>query len=196
MVILVFIWLLNGVYKIDANQQGVVLYFGKFYNITNPGLNYMVPSPIGKLYKISVTNINKEEFGFRSTASGNRNIDNESLMLTGDENIVDIDYEVQWRIKDAKNYLFNLEHPRATIRMATESAMREIIAKRKIDDALASKKSAIGDEVLKLLQEILDSYNSGIEVILVQLLRVDPPVEVIGAFRDVQTAKADKEKKN
>ena len=191
---LLALWLLNGIYKIDANQQGVILYFGKFYKTAEPGLNYMLPYPIGKLYKIPVTNINKEEFGFRS--SGNiTNIDNESLMLTGDENIVDVDFEVQWRIKDATHYLFNVFNPALTIRMATESAMREIIGKRKIDDALATKKSDIEREVLVLLQEILDNYGSGIEILLVQLLRVDPPKEVIAAFRDVQTAKADKERK-
>lgn len=193
--ILLFLWLSNGIYKIDTNQQGIVLYFGKFYKITNPGLNYMIPTPIGRLYKVPVTNINKEEFGFRTLSKNNINMNNESLMLTGDENIVDIDFEVQWRIKNAKHYLFNLSNPRNTIRMATESAMREIIGKRKIDDALASKKSAIEEEVFNLSQIILDNYNSGIEILLVQLLRVDPPAEVIAAFRDVQTAKADKERK-
>ena len=192
--IILFLWLLNGIYKIDTNQQGVVLYFGKFYKIAEPGLNYMLPYPIGNLYKVPVTNINKEEFGFRSV--GNiTNMDNESLMLTGDENIVDIDFEVQWRIKSATDYIFNVQNPALTIRMATESAMREIIGKRKIDDALATKKSEIENEVLVLLQQILDSYKSGIEILLVQLLRVDPPKEVIAAFRDVQTAKADKERK-
>lgn len=192
--ILLCLWLLTGIHKIDTNQQGIVLYFGKLYKIVNPGLNYMIPYPIGKLYKVSVTNINKEEFGFRN-AGKITNIDNESLMLTGDENIVDIDFEIQWRIKSATDYLFNVYNPTLTIRMATESAMREVIGKRKIDDALATKKSEIETEVLKLLQEILDNYKTGIEIILVQLLRVDPPVEVISAFRDVQTAKADKERK-
>lgn len=190
------LWLLTGIYKIDTNQQGVVLYFGKFNKITTPGLNYMIPYPVGKLIKVPVTNINKEEFGFRSNGKDSRiNVDTESLMLTGDENIIDIDFEVQWRIKDAKDYLFNLQNPSLTIKMATESAMREIIAKRKIDDALANKKSIIEEEVLSLLQQILNDYKSGIEIVLVQLLRVDPPEEVISAFRDVQTAKADKERK-
>lgn len=190
----IFIWLLGGIYKIDTNQQGIVLYFGKFYKIADPGLNYMLPYPIGKLYKLSVTNINKEEFGFRNLEKL-KNIDNESLMLTGDENIVDIDFEIQWRIKNATDYLFNVYNPTLTIRMATESAMREVIGKRQIDDALTTKKLEIEREVLELLQNILDNYKSGIEVILVQLLRVDPPMEVISAFRDVQTAKADKERK-
>ena len=139
-------------------------------------------------------NINKEEFGFRNLEKL-KNIDNESLMLTGDENIVDIDFEIQWRIKNATDYLFNVYNPTLTIRMATESAMREVIGKRQIDDALTTKKLEIEREVLELLQNILDNYKSGIEVILVQLLRVDPPMEVISAFRDVQTAKADKERK-
>ncbi|MDR1498888.1 MAG: FtsH protease activity modulator HflK [Rickettsiales bacterium] len=195
--LLLGVWLLSGVYKVETNQQGIVMYFGKFYKITNPGLNYMLPVPIGTLHRVPVTNINKEEFGFRTGTNkgGSVNMNDESLMLTGDENIVDIDFEVQWRIKDAKNYLFNIRNPLLTIRMATESAMREIIARRKIDDVLASKKSDISQEALTLLQNILDSYNSGIEILLIQLLRVDPPSEVIGAFRDVQTAKADKERK-
>ncbi len=188
------LWLACGFCKINTNQKGVVLYFGKFYKIINPGLNYMLPTPIGKLYRIPVTNINKEEFGFRTKNKSQINVNNESLMLTGDENIVDIDFEVQWRINDVKNYLFTIQQNRLTIRMAAESAMREIIAKRKIDDALAGKKSDIEYEVKELLQSILDNYSSGIEIVLVQLLRVDPPVEVIDAFRDVQTAKADKER--
>lgn len=192
--ILLFFWLLSGIHKIDTNQQGIVLYFGKFYKTIDPGLNYVLPYPIGKLYKVPVTNINKEEFGFRNSGKIT-NMDNESLMLTGDENIVDIDFEIQWRIKSATDYLFNVYNPTLTIRMATESAMREVIGKRKIDDALATKKSEIEIEVKDLLQNILDNYETGIEIILVQLLRVDPPVEVISAFRDVQTAKADKERK-
>lgn len=192
--IIMLLWLMCGFCKINTNQKGVVLYFGKFYKIINPGLNYMLPAPIGKLYRVPVTNINKEEFGFRTKDKTQININNESLMLTGDENIVDIDFEVQWRINDVKNYLFSIQKNRLTIRMAAESAMREIIAKRKIDDALAGKKSDIEYEAKELLQEILDSYASGIEIVLVQLLRVDPPSEVIDAFRDVQTAKADKER--
>lgn len=192
--IAIAIWLMCGFCKINTNQKGVVLYFGRFYKIMNPGLNYMLPMPIGKLYRVPVTNINKEEFGFRTKDKTQININNESLMLTGDENIVDIDFEVQWRINDVKNYLFSIQKNRLTIRMVAESAMREIIAKRKIDDALAGKKSDIEYEAKELLQEVLDSYASGIEIVLVQLLRVDPPSEVIDAFRDVQTAKADKER--
>lgn len=195
------LWLSNGIYKINPDENGVILYFGKFHSTTDSGLHFYIPAPIGKLQKVSVTRINKEEFGFDSTNntkryySISRNFDEESLMLTGDENIADIDFEVQWKVGNVKDYLFNIEKPKLTIRKATESAMREIIAKRPIDDALANKKSEIEREVKNLLQEILNSYNSGVEVVLVQMLRVDPPKEVISAFRDVQTAKADKERK-
>jgi len=192
------IWLSSGVYKINPDENGVILYFGKFHSITNSGLHFFIPSPVGQLQKVSVTRINKEEFGFSSSNNKTkylRNFDEESLMLTGDENIADIDFEVQWKVGSVKDFLFNIENPKLTIREATESAMREIIAKRPIDDALADKKSEIEREVKTLLQEILNSYNSGIEVAIVQMLRVDPPKEVINAFRDVQTAKADKERK-
>ncbi len=192
--ICIILWLMLGFCKINTNQKGVVLYFGKFYRILEPGLNYVLPTPISKLYKVPVTNINKEEFGFRTKSGSQVSVDSESLMLTGDENIVDIDFEVQWRINNVSDYLFNIQQNKLTIRMAAESAMREIIAKRKIDDALAGKKSDIEHDVEELLQNILDSYSSGIEIVLVQLLRVDPPSEVIDAFRDVQTAKADKER--
>lgn len=207
-IILIILWLLSGFYKVGTDQNAVVLYFGKYHSISTPGLNYRIPAPFGKAIKVSVTRINKEEFGFDSTGNssgsgmfrkyyGNmtRDFEAESLMLTGDENIADIDFEVQWKISDVKNYLFSLANPQLTVRKATESAMREIIAKRPIDDALARKKSEIEREVKDLVQNILDSYESGIEIVLVQLLRVDPPEQVINAFRDVQTAKADKERK-
>ena len=116
-------------------------------------------------------------------------------MLTGDENIADIDFEVQWKIGNVKDYLFNIKDPQKTIRSATESVMREIVANREIDDVLANKKLEIELEAKELLQNILNSYNAGINIITVQLLRADPPKEVINAFRDVQTAKADKERK-
>ncbi|MFC1659584.1 FtsH protease activity modulator HflK [Pseudomonadota bacterium] len=207
-ILLMILWLTSGFYKVGPDQNAVVLYFGKFHSISTPGLNYHIPMPFGEAIKISVTSINKEEFGFNSTQSVSnprmfgsnqvnimtRDFEAESLMLTGDENIADIDFEVQWKIADVKNYLFSLANPKLTVREVTESAMREIIAKRPIDDALAQKKSEIEREVKDLVQNILDSYNSGVEIVLVQLLRVDPPKHVINAFRDVQTAKADKER--
>lgn len=191
-IVLVILWLASGIYKVNSDENGVVSYLGKYYETTTPGLHYCVPYPIGKIEKVSITTINKEEFGF-SSAKGIS--DEESLMLTGDENIADIDFEVQWKIENVKDYLFNIKNQKTTLRSATESVMREIIANRQIDDILANKKFEIESEAKELLQNIMNSYKSGIEIVTVQLLRADPPKEVIDAFRDVQTAKADKESK-
>ncbi len=192
----VLLWLASGFYKIDADENGVVLYFGKFYSLTTPGLNYHIPYPFGQVIKKSVTKINNEEFGFSSSGkkSDNRNFDAESLMLTGDENIVDVEFQVQWQISDIRNFVFSLAEPNLTIRRTAESAMREIIARTPIASALSDGKKEIEIGAKDLLQQILDSYNAGIRIVLVQLRRVDPPAQVIDAFRDVQTAKADKEK--
>lgn len=193
--VLFLLWLASGVYKVNSDENAVVLYFGKYYETTTPGLHFYIPAPIGEIMKVGVTRINKEEFGFSSALNDRKAFDEESLMLTGDENIADIDFEVQWKINDIKDYLFNIKNQKNTIRSATESVMREIIANREIDDILANKKFAIESDAKQLLQNILDSYGAGIEIITVQLLRADPPKEVISAFRDVQTAKADKESK-
>lgn len=193
--VIFFGWLSTGIYKIDAHEEAIVLYFGKFYQVQEPGLNFAVPSPIGKVIKVATKTINKEEFGFRTDKKEVVNISWESLMLTGDENIVDIDFEVQWKVKDIKKYAFVLVDPSLTIRTTSESVMREIIATRPINDVLANKKLEIELQAKDMIQKILDDYDSGVEIVLVQLLRVDPPEKVIDSFRDVQTAKADKERK-
>lgn len=197
---LIVLWLASGIYKIDSNENGLVLYFGKFYSVSTPGLNYHIPAPFGKVIKKSVTNVNTEEFGSSNSSSTfgkkskNTGNNSESLMLTGDENIVDIDFQVQWQVSDIKDFVFNLEEPELAIRKASESAMREIIARTPIANALSDGKRQIEQETKTLLQQILDSYGAGVRVILVQMRRVDPPAQVIDAFRDVQTAKADKER--
>ncbi len=189
------LWLLLGFYKVNTDENAVVLYFGKFYKVATPGLNYYIPFPIGQVVKKSVTNVNTEEFGFSSNLKRlDRNFDAESLMLTGDENIVDIEFQIQWQISDIKDYVFNIAEPNQSIRKSAESAMREIIARTPIADALSDGKSKIEQDTKTLIQEILDSYKAGVRIVLVQLRRVDPPSQVIDAFRDVQTAKADKEK--
>ncbi len=193
---IIFLWLIFGIYKVDSNENAAVLYFGKFYKIATPGLNYSIPYPFGEVIKKNVTNVNTEEFGFSSIVKklDKRNFDAESLMLTGDENIVDIEFQVQWQISDIKDFVFNVAEPNQSIRKSAESAMREIIARTPIASALSDGKSKIEQEAKALLQEILDYYGAGIRVASVQLRRVDPPMQVIDAFRDVQTAKADKEK--
>lgn len=193
----ILLWLSFGIYKVNSHENAIVLYFGKYYKTATPGLNYYIPFPFGKVIKKSVTTVNTEEFGFFSQdnrSNRKRNLEAESLMLTGDENIVDIEFQIQWQIADIKDYSFNIEEPNQSIRKSAESAMREIIARTPIANALSDGKSKIELETKVLLQEILDSYKSGVRIVLVQLRRVDPPSQVIDAFRDVQTAKADKEK--
>ena len=193
----VFLWLLSGVYTVQPDQQALILRFGKYNRTAGPGLHYHLPLPVEKLIKVRVTKINSIEIGYRSIGSGNVSYrTEESLMLTGDENIVDINFEVQWKIKDAEKFLFEIRDARegATVKSAAESTMREVIGKTKIALALAEGRNQIEQETKAILQEILDSYQSGIEVVRLQLLKVDPPSQVIDAFRDVQTAKLDKER--
>lgn len=192
---MILLWLSTGIYKVNPDENAAVLYFGKFYKVATPGLNYHIPYPFGKHITRSVTTVNTEEFGFSSSSRYiNRNFDAESLMLTGDENIVDIEFQIQWKISDIYDFVFNIAQPSITIRKAAESAMREIIARTPIAEALSSGKKDIERQAKDLLQETLDSYKSGVHIELMQLRRVDPPAQVVDAFRDVQTAKADKEK--
>lgn len=197
------LYFLSGFYNVEQEEQAVVLRFGKFVRIATPGLNYHLPNPIEEIIKQKVTRAEKEEIGFRSSAlidnginnrGSQRNVTEESLMLTGDENIVDINFSVQWKIRDIKDYIFNLYRNRETVKSVAESAMREVIGNTPIAVAQTAGRSDIERTVMNLIQNILDSYNSGIEIINLQMLKVDPPTEVVDAFRDVQTARADKER--
>ena len=202
--VIISIWLASGIFKINPDQNGLVLLFGKYHKIAEPGLNYHIPYPLGRVIKRSVSKINTEKFEASSSVSQNsrnsfysnrrsyREVD--TLMLTGDENIVDIDFEVQWQISNIKDFVFNLEDPILAVRKAAESAMRAVIANTPIVSALSDGKKQIESAVKTRLQEVLDSYGAGVSINLVQLRRVDPPSEVIDSFRDVKTARADKEK--
>jgi membrane protease subunit HflK len=185
------VWALSGFYRVDADEQGVVLRFGKYTNMTQPGLNYHLPYPIESVMTPKVTRVNRVDIGFRSSSDSSRSgaiseIKEESAMLTGDENIVDI--------KDASKYLFNIQEPIGTIKAVAETAMREIIARKKIQSILTQGRTDIETEAQKIMQQILDQYNSGIEITQVQAQKSDPPAQVIDSFRDVQAAKADKER--
>src|SRR5499427_3617329 len=194
------IWLASGFYRVQPDEVGVVLRFGAYNRTTQPGLNYHLPSPIEKALTPSVTRVNRTEIGYRSgeTATGRgvatRQVPEEALMLTGDENIVDVDFTVFWVIKDAYAYLFDIRDPDATVKSAAESAMREVIGETPIAQALSEGRGKIETETQKLLQGILNDYKSGVEVTQLQLLKVDPPAPVIDAFRDVQRALADRER--
>lgn len=192
--VIVGIWLISGFYRVLPDEQGVVLRFGAYDRTAAPGLHYHLPAPIETVYTPKVTVVNQVEIGYQSGPSargGPRQVPQEALMLTGDENIVDINFAVYWVIKDAKDYLFNVRAPEATVKAAAESAMREIIGQTPIDSALAEGRGMIQEETQKLLQDILDYYGAGIQVTQLKLQKVDPPGPVIDAFRDVQRAKAD-----
>ena len=194
------IWLASGFYRVLPDEVGVVLRFGAYNRTTQPGLNYHLPTPIEKALTPSVTRVNRTEIGYRSAegttarGGGTRQVPEEALMLTGDENIVDINFTVFWVIKSAQAYLFNIRDPDATVKSAAESAMREVVGETPIAQALSEGRGKIETDTQHLLQGILDTYGAGIELTQLQLLRVDPPAPVIDAFRDVQRALADRER--
>ena len=198
--VLVALWASSGIYKVGADEQGVVMRFGEYDGLPKPpGLHYHLPSPIETALTPKVTRINRIDVGYRTSGdtgrtTARRDVSEESLMLTGDENIVDIDFAVFWRIKDAGQYLFNIDNPEATVKATAESAMREIIGKTNIAAAFAEGRQKIEQSTLELLQKVLDGYSSGIQVTEVKLQKVDPPAAVIDSFRDVQRAKADAER--
>ena len=192
------IWLGSGFYRIQPGEQGVELLFGEFAKLTSPGLNYWPPSPLGEVIKVNAERTNTINIGFRgavqdSSISG-RDMPLESLMLTGDQNIIDIDFVVQWRIKNAADYLFNIRDPESTIKAAAESAIREVIGRTPLESALTRERQRVQDDTQLLLQEILDDYGAGVVVVSLQLQSADPPKEVIDAFNDVQRAKQDQER--
>jgi len=199
-VILGFIWLASGLYRVLPDEQGVVLRFGKFVKTTQPGLNYHIPIPIESVQTPKVTKVNRMDIGFRSerdtgfTSGGVADVPEESLMLTGDENIVNIDFSVFWVIKDAGKFLFKIQDPQGTVKAAAETAMREVIAKSRIQPILTEGRAKIELETQEIIQAILDEYNSGIQITQVQTQKADPPDQVIDAFRDVQAARADMER--
>ena len=201
LIIIAFVWLASGLYRVGPDEQGVVLRFGKFVKTTQPGLHYHIPLPVETVQTPKVTKVNRIDIGFRSErdsgfsqGGGVADVPQESLMLTGDENIVNIDFSVFWVIKDAGKFLFEIQDPEGTVKAAAETAMREVIAKSKIQPVLTEGRAQIEIETQEIIQSILDEYNSGIQITQVQTQKADPPDQVIDAFRDVQAARADMER--
>jgi len=189
------LWLASGIYRVEPDEQGVVLLFGGVNRVTGPGLRYHLPWPIERVELPSVTRINRTEIGYRSASSeGPTQIPSESLMLTGDENIIDINLAVFWKINDAVAYLFNTRSPDALVKAVAESSIREVMGRTPIQPALTQLRAQIESEVLQQTQQILERYHAGIDVTQVQLQKVDPPDAVIESFRDVQRANTDAER--
>jgi len=202
-------WLGSGFYRVQPDEQGVVLRFGALDRTAFPGLNYHVPWPVERVIKPAVTRINRVEVGYispssdvraveirpsRGISAGARDLPEESLMLTGDENIIDINFAVFWRIRDAGQFLFNMRSPEITVKAVAESEMREVIGRTPIQPALTDARARIEADVRRGVQQVLDNYKSGVEVTQVQLQKVDPPDAVIESFRDVQRATTDAER--
>ena len=196
------IWLATGFYRVEPDEQGIELLFGKWnQTTTEPGLHYFFPIPIGKTMTPKVENVRKINVGYRSASelgfssnSNDRNVLEESLMLTGDQNIVDVNFTVLYKIKDAGKFLFKLRNPETTVKDMSESVMREIVGQRDLDFLLTGGRQEVEQVVRSDLQDILDEYESGILVQSIQLQSVNPPALVIDAFDEVQRARQDKEK--
>ena len=201
-VLLVAIWAASGFFRVQQDELGIVMRFGAYTRQAPPGLNYAIPWPIESVTTPRVTRINRVDIGFRAAPDSQpgvrpipqRDMLPESLMLTGDENIIDIDFAVFWQIRDAGDFLFNTRNPEGTVQSAAESVMRQIIGRTRIQAALTDARTQIEQDVLRGTQAILDQYAAGIEVTQVQMQKVDPPAAVVDAFRDVQRANADRER--
>ena len=195
------IWGFSGFFRVDPDELGVVLRFGKYVREVQPGLNYHLPYPIETVLTPKALRVNKIDIGMRIVedlrrGTTIRDVPEESLMLTGDENIVDVDFSVLWKIKPngVGDYLFNIQQPEGTVKAVAESAMREVVGRSNIQPILTGARQNIETGVQDLMQSVLDKYGAGIQITQVQLQKVDPPSQVIDAFRDVQAARADLER--
>ena len=199
--VVVVLWLLSGIYIVRPDEEGVVRRFGKAVKVTQPGPHYHLPDPIERVDKVKVKKVRRLEVGFRTISQGSparyRFMPEESLMLTGDEQIIDAQIIVQYQIKDPEKFLFNvrgLETERGALMDAAEVALRQVVGQRPIDDVLIGEKLQIEIDIRELLQHIIDRYDSGIKIKEVKLQTVRPPKEVAAAFSDVVSAKEDKER--
>jgi len=198
LVVLLILWLASGIYFVAPDEAGVVKRFGKAVRTTTPGPHYHMPAPIETVLKPKVTQVRRIEIGFRTIGERQlgrvRAVTDESLMLTKAENIVNLSFIVQYKIKDAMAYLFNLKNQSKTVKDAAEAAMRETAGESEIDDILTTGKFKVQQDTKAILQQILDEYKAGIHIVAVQLQDVHPPDEVMAAFKDVASAKEDKAK--
>jgi membrane protease subunit HflK len=194
--VMAVIWLASGSYIVGPDQRGIVLRFGQHIATTDPGFHWHWPYPVETVLRPKVTEVQRVEIGFRTIDPGPparfADVASESLMLTGDENIIDIDLVVQYRISDPAKYLFRVRHLSDTVKSASEAALREVIGRRRIDEALTVGKLEIQEETKALLQSILNAYEAGLQIVAVQLQEVQPPKQVIDAFKDVASAREDK----
>ena len=193
------LWLLTGVYVVLPAEQGLVLRFGKYVDHIGPGLHLRFPYPIEVVLRPNVEKENQVHVGFLKdsdeTDTPSIDVSAESIMLTGDENVVDLDFDVFWKVSDAVKFQFEVKDVDKTIKAVAESAMREVVGRNKIETVQTEGRVIVQQDVQKLMQKTLDSYGAGVNITRINLLKVDPPAQVIDAFRDVQAARADQEKR-
>lgn len=195
--IFLFLWLVSGFYQVQPSEQGVVLRLGKYVETTDAGLHYHLPYPIESVYIVDISKERSINLGVTDNEYNSRNSLNaltESHMLTGDENIVDINLTVVWNIKNAQNYLFKTRTPESTVRVAAQSVLREIIGQSKMEDVITGDRNKIENDTKKELQGLLDSFETGVNIVRVKLQKADPPKQVVDAFNEVQRAKTDAER--
>jgi membrane protease subunit HflK len=197
------LWLSSGIFQVAPDERGLVMRFGKFNRIADPGLSYHLPYPIESVEIPKVTRVTAISIGVRLVedvrrGTQTRDVPEESLMLTGDENIVDVDFTVFWLVaagtSGVTDFRFNMQNPEGTVKAVAESAMREVIGRSELEPVLTGGRQRIETEVHDLVQKTLDQYKSGVTVSQVQMLKVEAPAQVIDAFRDVQAAQADQER--
>jgi membrane protease subunit HflK len=198
------LWLASGFYTVGPNEVGLNMVFNKYEKKTTPGLNYNWPAPIGSVNKLQVTDRNSIEVGFSTREDTRRggniqtqiDVPEESLMLTGDENIADVKFRVIWQIDPVRpeDFAFNVREPRETVKAVAESVMREIVGRTAIQRILTAERKVIEPAAQELTQKVLNDYKAGVLILQVQLLSVDPPEQVVAAFRDVTAAQQDQDR--
>lgn len=193
-IIALILWLLSGFYQIQPSEQGVVLRFGAYAYTTDAGLHYHLPYPIETVEKVNMTQERSINLGVAENNRPSAQSFTESHMLTGDENIVDINLTIVWRVKDAKDYLFNMRSPDTTVQVAAQSVLREIVGQSEMQPIITGDRGKVEDDTKAELQKVLDEFGSGIEIVRVKLQKADPPKQVVDAFNEVQRAKADMER--
>lgn len=194
LMLLAALWLASGFYQVQPSEQGVVLRFGRYVDTTDAGLHYHLPYPIEDVIKVNVTQERSINLGSAENRDYRNNAFTESHMLTGDENIVDINLTIVWKIKNAKDYLFSMRSPDATVSVAAQSVLREIVGQSEMQPIITGDRGKVEDDTKDELQRVLDEFGAGIQIVRVKLQKADPPREVVDAFNEVQRAKADMER--
>ena len=183
------LWALSGIYIVQPNEQAVVTTFGAYSRSEGPGIRYHLPIPLERVEKVPVTSLNRIDIGGTAT----NDVPAESLMLTGDENIVDLDFSVTWRVANARNFVFNVRDQDSAVKAVAESAMREVVGRTPLQDVLTRGRGQVQAQAAETMQRTLDSWNAGVTVVEVQIRTANPPTEVVAAFRDVTNAQQDAE---